>query len=52
MNQDDEVLILEGYDVEKIYDGYRIKPEREVARFTVREWERMLEDGSADDWEN
>lgn len=51
MNDDDEVIVLEGDVICKIYDGYRIYPTREVARFTVAEWARMLEDGTASDWE-
>ena len=50
MDDDDEVVILEGSVLARIYDGYRIRPTREVARFTVAEWSQMLDDGSALDW--
>jgi len=51
MDDDDELVILEGRIVAEIYDGYRIIPTKEVARFTIAEWGRMLNDGSAWDWE-
>lgn len=51
MDDDDEVVVLEGYVLARIYDGYRIEPTREVARFTVAEWARMIDDGTASDWE-
>ena len=52
MNDDDEVVILEGEVIHKIYDGYRINPTHEVARFTVEQWSEMLEDSSAYDFES
>ncbi len=51
MEDDDEIIVLEGHVVTQVYDGVRIRPSREVARFTIAEWERMLNDGSAYDWE-
>lgn len=51
MSQDDEVIVLEGVVLAEIYDGYRIEPVREIARFTVTEWTRMLETGTAWDYE-
>jgi len=38
MDDDDEVVVLEGDIICKLYDGYRIAPTTEVARFTVGEW--------------
>lgn len=52
MDDDDELVILEGRIIEEIYDGYRIQPTREIARFTIAEWAKMLEDGSAYDYES
>lgn len=51
MDNDDEVIVLEGTMVEKIYDGYRIRPTREIARFTVEQWTKMLESGEASNYE-
>jgi hypothetical protein len=51
MDPDDEVIVLEGRILCEIYDGYRIEPTREIARFTVAQWEKMLNDGRAWDWE-
>lgn len=47
MDATDEVVVLEGDIIEQIYDGYRVRPTREVARFTVQAWTQMLADGSA-----
>ena len=47
LDDDDEVVILEGQILNSIYDGYLIRPTREVARFTIAEWSRMIKDGSA-----
>lgn len=52
MNDDDDLIILNGEIVCKIYDGYRIRPTREIARFTVGEWRKMILDGSASEFEN
>lgn len=46
-----EVVVLEGYKIAQIYDGYRIEPTKEIARFTKSEWAQMLEDGTADEYE-
>jgi len=50
MNEDDEIVILKGRILTEIYDGYRIQPISEIARFTVAEWTRMLETGEAYDY--
>lgn len=49
MNDDDELIILEGTVVARIYDGYLVRPTKEIARFKIAEWETMLESGEA--WE-
>lgn len=51
-NDDDEVVILEGVVITEIYDGYRIRPTKEVGRFTKAEWRQKLADGSAWDFED
>lgn len=35
-NDDDEVVIFAGREICEIYDGYRVEPVNEIARFTVR----------------
>jgi hypothetical protein len=52
VNDDDELIVLEGRILAGIYDGYRIQPTREIARFTIAEWKIMLDDGTAWDWES
>lgn len=54
LEMDDEVVVFEGEKVKvvEIYDGFVVKPIREIARFTIREWQRKLRDGSAGDFEN
>ena len=52
MDDDDDVVVLKGIVVSEIYDGYRINPTAEVARFTVAEWRAMVADGSAQDYED
>ncbi len=44
-----EIVVMEGEIVEQIYDGYRINPTREIARFTTREWAKMVEDETIED---
>jgi hypothetical protein len=51
LNDDDEIIVLEGTIIEQIYDGYRIQPTREVARFTVEQWMVKLENETAYDYE-
>lgn len=51
-NDDDEIVILKGQVIAEIYDGYRIRPTEEVARFTKAEWRAKIEDGSAWDFED
>lgn len=36
MDDDDEVVVFSGYKLEEIYDGYRVRPIEEKARFTVK----------------
>lgn len=47
-----EVVILRGQKLAKIYDGYRIRPTAEVARFPLDEWKRMVAEGTAWDYED
>ena len=47
-----EVVILEGRILSEIYDGYRITPTRDVARFSWETWCGMIRDESAWDWES
>jgi hypothetical protein len=49
LDDDDEIVILNGIVLAEIYDGYRIRPTAEVARFTIAEWHAMCESGEA--WE-
>jgi len=49
MDDDDDLVILEGKVIREIYDGVVIIPTREIARFTIAEWDKMLESGEA--WE-
>ncbi len=51
LNADDEIVVLEGIILHEIYDGYRIRPTAEIARFPIREWERMVESGEASEYE-
>ena len=51
LDGDDELIVLEGKILAEIYDGYRIAPTREIARFTIAEWDAMLESGTAWDYE-
>lgn len=46
-----EVVVLKGHILAEIYDGYRIMPTKEVARFSLPDWQRMVEDGEASDYE-
>jgi hypothetical protein len=52
MDEDDEVIVLRGEKIARIYDGYRIRPTEEVARFTVAEWQEMLDSGEAYEYED
>ena len=47
-----EVVILKGRKLVEIYDGYRIQPTAEVARFPLSEWQKMIDDESAWDYED
>lgn len=46
-----EVVVLKGRILAEIYDGYRIQPTAEIARFSLEVWEQMVEDGTACDYE-
>ena len=46
-----EVVVMTGSILAEIYDGYRIEPRSEVARFGWETWKALLADGSAWDWE-
>ena len=46
-NDDDEVIIFEGRKICEIYDGYRVEPVREIARFTVQEFVNMCDEMTA-----
>lgn len=50
-DEDGEVLVLEGKLIKELYDGVVIKPTRVVARFSKGTWKKMIEDGTAWDWE-
>ena len=47
-----EVVILKGRRLAEIYDGYRIQPTAEIARFSLDEWQRMIADETAWDYED
>ena len=47
-----EVVVMKGRVISRIYDGYRIEPTKEIARFTFAEWLAMVEDGSAEQYED
>jgi len=49
---DGEVVIMKGVIICEIYDGYRIRPTSEVARFTKAEWTTKIADESAWDYED
>lgn len=44
-----EVVVFDGYCIERIYDGALTEPVTEVGRFGINQWEAMLADGTA--WE-
>jgi len=35
LSADDEVVVFQGYAICEIYDGWRVVPTKEIARFTV-----------------
>lgn len=43
MNDDDEIVIIAGHEICKIYDGVRIEPVLEIARFTVAQFNSNFE---------
>ncbi len=47
-----EVVILKGRKLVEIYDGYRIQPTAEVARFPLEVWKQMIADETAWDYED
>lgn len=51
-DNDAEVVVMTGRILAEIYDGYRIEPTAEVARFAFGEWKKMVEDGRASDLED
>lgn len=51
-DDDGEVVIVKGQILAEIYDGYRIRPTTEIARFSKAEWQKKIEDGSAWDYED
>lgn len=48
---DGEVVVMEGRILVEIYDGYRIYPTKEIARFSKAEWRIKLNDETAWDYE-
>ena len=50
-SKDAEIVVLKGQRVCEIYDGTRIYPTAEVARHSYAEWQAMVADGSAYDYE-
>ena len=46
-----EVVVLKGHILAEIYDGYRIAPTNEVARFSLEDWQQMIEDETAYEYE-
>lgn len=47
-----DVVVLKGRRLVEIYDGYRIQPTAEVARFPLDKWQRMIDDETAWDYED
>lgn len=47
-----EVVVLKGSRLAEIYDGFRIQPTVEVARFPLSDWRKMVDDGTAWDYED
>lgn len=43
LDADDEVVLLTAQKLQTIYDGYRVRPIAEVARFTVAEFRANAE---------
>jgi hypothetical protein len=41
MDDDDEVVVFEGRELEPIYDGWRVRPIRELARMTIAQARAM-----------
>jgi hypothetical protein len=52
MDDDDDVVIFKGQRVADLYDGYLVKPLIEMARFTKKEYKKMIDDETAWDWED
>lgn len=50
-DDDAEVVVMSGHILAEIYDGYRISPTAEIARFSFGDWKRMVADESAYDYE-
>ena len=51
-NRPGEVVIMTGRILAEIYDGYRIQPTNEIARFSLSDWQRMIADETAWDYED
>lgn len=45
---EDEVVVFVGQVVERIYDGVVVYPTRIVARYEVRQWLQMVENGETE----
>ena len=43
MSANDEVVVFSAMKIAEIYDGYRVEPVAELARFTVAEFKRDAE---------
>ena len=50
-NRPGEVVVLKGHILAEIYDGYRIEPTKEIARFSYETWKQMIADETAYDYE-
>mgnify|MGYP001476168491 CR=1 FL=1 len=47
-----EVVVVKGRKLAEIYDGYRIQPTVEIARFSLKDWRQMIADETAWDYED
>jgi len=52
LDDDDEVVVFKGRIIVEIYDGYRVEPIAEIARFTVAQWLDMIDSGEAEEFED
>jgi hypothetical protein len=51
LDDDDEIVIFYGVPLYRIYDGWRVKPVKEIARFTIKQWSKMIKSGEVWDYE-